>query len=955
MSAPGERLGVLYVDDDEAVRRLAQIRLGRKGWAVDVADDGDVALEKLKQGDYDLVVVDYRMPRMDGLAVLRAMGREEWRMPVIVATAVGDEKVAVEAMKLGAGDYLVKDLDGGFLDLVPTIYERLRSTLRLVAEREQADSALRASEHRYRQIVETAQEAIWTVDREGVTTFVNRRALTMLGYPEGRMLGRPLLEFVDEDYVVRVTKALDTHRRGRSVRTSDLALRHANGMVVWVIAASSILRDAAGEFAGSMLMLTDITERKWTEEALRKSEEKYRSIIDTAAEGYWLLHPETWVTIEVNRALCSMLGYQRSELLGKTPLGLADEENRKVLEEQCDRIPTTDHRAFEVTLQAKDGLPVHARFSSTTVRDITGTPTHTFAFVTDISDQKKAEENLRLAAKVYQTTTEGIMVTDAAWRIKAVNPAFTRITGYSEQEVVGRSPGILDSGRHDREFMVTILRDLKENGSWQGEIWNRRKGGEVFPEWLSVSVVRDSSGDPAQYVSVFSDITGRKEAEEIIRRQANFDPLTELPNRTLFTDRLSRAVGQASRHGHRGALMFLDLDRFKGVNDSFGHRAGDLLLQEAARRLSGTIRESDTVARFGGDEFTVILPEIQRPSDAEIVAKKIIGSLGEAFPIDSDEAYISASVGITLFPDDGADPEELLRNADWAMYKAKESGGRTFRFFTQEMDTQALARMQLEGELRRGLDRGELVVHYQPIIDIRTGTLAKAEALVRWHHPERGMMPPAEFIPLAEATGLIVPLGEWVLRDVCLQLRAWMDMGCAPDSVAVNLSSRQFTGQKLEEMVLGVLEETGLSPLRIDLEITESILLDNAPETIRGLRTLMEQGIHFSIDDFGTGYSSLGYLKRFPFDILKIDQVFVGDVTSNPDDATLARTIIAMAHGLGLKAVAEGVETAEQLAFLAAQDCDYAQGYYFSPPVAADRFITLLRKDCEQRRGYAAE
>ncbi len=952
MKTRAKKLKVLYIDDEPSARRLAEIRLKRHGWAVSLADDGDTGLKMLADEDYDVAIIDYMMPRMDGLAVLDNLQKENTRVPSIVATATGDERVAVEAMKLGAGDYIVKDVDGGFLDLIPTIVNRLVEQRILREEKERADEALRESEARYRQIVETAQEGIVTLDAGGLITFVNRRALAMLGYANEEIVGGAILDFLDHDSKDLARRTLE--RRGKGVRTVDLPFRHRNGMLVWAIASTTPFQDDQGEYGGSLLMLTDITERKWTEEALRKSEQKYRSIIDTTAEGYWLIHPETWVTIEVNQALCAMLGYEASELVGKTPFGLADAQNRRKLEEQCNMIGSTDHRAFEVVLRAKDGRPVHTRFSASTIRDIAGSPVNAFAFVTDVSEEKAAEDNLRLAAAVYQTTTEAIMVTDADRRIKAVNPAFTTITGYGEDEVLDQTPDILNSGRHDREFLISIWRELKENGSWQGEVWNRRKSGEVFPEWLSIAVIRDKTGKPSQYVSVFSDITKRKEAEEVIRRQANYDPLTELPNRILFMDRLSRAVGQAEREGYEGAVMVLDLNRFKAVNDSLGHTAGDKLLQEAGRRISASVRETDTVARLGGDEFTVILPKIARTTDADIVAKKILSAFSKPFLVEGQEAFAPASIGVTVFPTDGTDADELVRNADWAMHKAKKEGHEAFRYFTLEMTNRSLARMRVEGDLRRGLERGELAIHYQPIMDLRGGGLASAEALARWRHPDRGLLPPVEFIPLAEETGLIIPLGEWVLWEVCGQIAEWEAQGVAPNTVAINLSSRQFTGRHLEELVTRVLDDTGVAPERLELEITESVLLEDSRETIESLRGLMAMGVKFSIDDFGTGYSSLGYLKRFPFDVLKIDQVFVGDVTANPEDATLARTIIAMAHGLGLRAVAEGVETAEQLAFLKAQDCDYAQGFYFSRPVPAEEFTIFLQKERDRLQGSAA-
>lgn len=564
------------------------------------------------------------------------------------------------------------------------------------------------------------------------------------------------------------------------------------------------------------------------------------------------------------------------------------------------------------------------------------------AVARDVTERKRAEDILRLAATVFETTTEAIMVTDADNKVKAVNPAFTRITGYSVVEILGRNPRLLSSGHHDGDFYRRMWESLEATGHWQGEIWNRRKSGEVYPEWLSIATIYGDEGRVVERVAVFSDITKRKKDEEQIRRQANFDALTGLPNRTLFLDRLSRAIATARREGWLIGLLFVDLDRFKAVNDSMGHVYGDRLLEQVAGRLTTCVRESDTVARLGGDEFTIILPDVGRAEDAAMIAEKIIERLATPFTIESNDLFIGASVGITLYPSDAEDAATMLRHSDIAMYRAKEAGRNGYRFFTQEMNTHAVERSRLERDLRRALERGQLELHYQPIVDLDSGEVVSAEALLRWHHPERGDVSPETFIPLAEETGLIGPIGEWVLWTACTHAASWQKPGLPSLAVSVNLSSRQIKLGLSVETVSRVLRETGLDPHLLTFEITESLIMDDAEHSIAWLNALKETGVKISIDDFGTGYSSLSYLKRFPVDTVKIDRSFVRDVTEDPDDAILVGAIIAMTHSLKMKVVGEGGETPEQVAFLRSHGCNMMQGYYYGRPVAPEEFSARI-------------
>jgi diguanylate cyclase (GGDEF)-like protein/PAS domain S-box-containing protein len=537
------------------------------------------------------------------------------------------------------------------------------------------------------------------------------------------------------------------------------------------------------------------------------------------------------------------------------------------------------------------------------------------------------------------------MVTDADNMIKTVNPAFTRITGYSAEEVIGQSPSILSSGRHDEEFYEALWDSVLHKRYWSGEIWNRRKDGSVFPEWLSIAAIPDEDGIAKEYVAVFSDISKHKENEEQIRYQANYDALTGLPNRSLLSDRLVQAIGSAQREQWRLAILFVDLDQFKMVNDTFGHVMGDELLQLVAERINDCVRESDTVARFGGDEFIILLQDVSDMDAVASIATKVIDRITKVFILYEREIYIGASVGITIFPDDAVNADSLLRNADMAMYQAKERGRNNYQFFTASMQQRTLERQQLELDLRLAVQRGELEIYYQPVVDAVSERVVSVEALLRWNHPHRGIIYPGVFIPLAEDSGMIGPIGEWVIKGACQQLSEWHNAGYSDLRMAVNLSSRQRE-LGLEAVYLSqVLQETGLVPEMLTMEITESLLLRDTEEAVTWLTSFKLLGVNLSVDDFGTGYSSLSYLKRFPVDILKIDRSFISGLPGDVDDVSLVKTIVAMANSLNLGLIAEGVETAEQAEFLVQIGCANLQGYYYSKPMSAKAITAWLQQD----------
>jgi len=552
---------------------------------------------------------------------------------------------------------------------------------------------------------------------------------------------------------------------------------------------------------------------------------------------------------------------------------------------------------------------------------------------------------LRLADIVFEHAQDGIIVTDAAGLILYVNPTFTQATGYSAAEALGRSTSLLKSGWHDVDFYQTLWASLQAHGSWQGEIWNRRQNGEIYPQWLQIHALDDGHGAVHQYVAIFRDITQHKRSEEQLLYQAHHDALTGLPNRTLLLDRLALALPAAERQNRRVGVLFLDIDRFKLINDTLGHTLGDQLLQQVAGRLVRRVGTTNTVARLSGDEFTVLLEGIESYQDAVDVAQQVLHSfLHEPFRLGGNEYVLTPSIGIAIYPEDGRDVETLVGSADTAMYRAKEQGS-TYHLYEPSMNALAMQRLALENDLRKAFERAEFVVYYQPKLCLTTERIVGMEALVRWLHPTRGLVPPSEFIPLAEETGLIVPLGEWVLRTACAQARRWQEAG-HPLLLSVNLSARQFSQQDLTASVDRILRETALPPELLEVEITESIAMTDVEQAIAILHQLKALGVHISIDDFGTGYSSLGYLRKFPIQTLKIDKSFVQDIGLHDptlaDDGAIAASIIALARSLQLIAIAEGVETEHQRQFLADHGCDQMQGYLFAGPLPAPEFERLL-------------
>ena len=574
--------------------------------------------------------------------------------------------------------------------------------------------------------------------------------------------------------------------------------------------------------------------------------------------------------------------------------------------------------------------------------DAQGQPLKMLCTIQDITARKQAEDALVKLSLAIEQSPESIVITDLEGNIEYVNNTFTSVTGYSLNEVLGKNPRILQSGKTPQVTYAVMWALLSRGKQWSGELINRNKDGREYLESVVISPVRQADGRITNYVAVKTDITDKRQAEERIERLAHFDQLTDLPNRILLNDRFKFSLSLAQRNDEPVAVMFLDLDHFKNINDTLGHSIGDQLLMEIAKRLKSSLREQDTVSRLGGDEFILILPDTDADSAAH-VAIKLIEAVSRPFQIRNHELITTPSIGIAIYPNDGEDLETLSKNADAAMYRVKQGSRNDFCFFTQEMQEHSMRRLQLSNALRHALAHHELQLHYQPQVSIEDGHIVGAEALLRWQHPELGMISPAEFIPIAEDSGLIIKIGEWVLRTAAVQLKSWMDSGLPPMLMAVNLSAVQFRQANITEVITGILDEVGLPHEYLELELTEAAAMDDPKAAIAVMDKLLEQGIRMSIDDFGTGYSSLSYLKKFSVYKLKIDQSFVQNITDDPDDKAIVTAIISMASSLGMHTIAEGVETAGQLDYLRLQGCNDAQGYYFSKPLTAEKFASFAK------------
>jgi diguanylate cyclase (GGDEF)-like protein/PAS domain S-box-containing protein len=687
-------------------------------------------------------------------------------------------------------------------------------------------------------------------------------------------------------------------------------------------------------------------EQRRIRSALKHSEGRLALALDSAQEGLWDWDMKSG-QVYYSPRYCDMLGYTPEEFgaTGESWLSRLHPEDRALAGKRLktlveERIP---HYESSFRLRHRDGAYRWLHFRGRMLLDDAGQPSRFIGTASDISQRRADEDSLRQAAAVFDSTQEGVLVTDREQHIVHVNPAFSRITGYSADEVLGKLPSMFKSGRHDDAFYQSLWHALDSRGTWSGEVWNRRKGGEVFPVWQCIRSIRDENGNLSHYVAVFSDVSAIKHSQHELDYLAHHDALTALPNRLLFGERIEQAIQRVRGEQRRGALLLLDLDHFKIVNESLGHNTGDQLLKLIGERLGEAVGANVTLARLGGDEFGLLSSDCAEADQASQLALELLDSLSQPFTVDGQTLFIGASIGISLFPDDGDSVEQLLRNADSALFRAKSSGRQTFSFYSQDMTAQAQQRVRLEAELRQALEQGELCVHYQPIHRLDDRRMIGAEALVRWQHPERGLVPPGEFIPVAEDSGLIGAIDAWVLEQACNQMRRWQAQGLLLEFIAVNVSSRLFSRGELDLRVERVLHETGLDPAQLELEVTESAVMDDPRRAEELLTQLHHLGVRLAIDDFGTGYSSLARLKSLPVHKLKLDQSFVRGLPRDSKDAAIAHAVITLGQSLGLRVLAEGIETEEQATYLREIGCLFGQGYWFGRPQPAELLLATAQ------------
>jgi len=697
---------------------------------------------------------------------------------------------------------------------------------------------------------------------------------------------------------------------------------------------------------GYICIARDFTKNLHAEQALQKEDERFRELVMASPAAMLIVDSDMNVKL-MNSAFSTLFGYTIEDIWDFEswwPKAYPDERYRQKVQSiwadhiaDAERKQSTSIEPIMVDITCAGGFVKKVEVQMGSISD------YSLVVFNDLSERISMDNRDRRSAAVIEHINQGVMITDLNASIVAVNSAFTTITEYSEEEVLGQKPSMLSSGRHDRFFYENLWEHLQEKGSWQGEIWNRRKSGEVYVEDLTITPVYDENGLKINYVGIFTDITHAKLSEEELHHLAHHDPLTDLPNRLLFNTHLKQAVARASRMNSRVGILFLDLDRFKNVNDSLGHQAGDELLIEVGKRLQHTLRDEDVLARLGGDEFVILIEGVDDEERLGVFTQRLIDSIAAPFTLRGQEVFIGTSVGISIFPGDGKQADILMRNADSAMYQAKERGRNNYQFYTKKLTEAAFERLMMEMELRKALAADEFSVVYQPQVDMKNDRFIGCEALIRWTHPKMGMISPDKFIPIAEEAGLIAPIGDWVLRRACRDAKPWIEAGLIK-RISVNVSGYQVQQGSLLSVVEGALFETGLKAENLELEITETFIMEHAEEAIKTLEAIRELGVYIAIDDFGTGYSSLGYLKRLPVHTLKIDRAFVSDAAEDTDDAAIIRAIIALAQTLGLEVLAEGVENLEQQDFLVKESCYRAQGYFYSRPLAPPECDSLLRQ-----------
>lgn len=931
---------ILLVDDDPSIlASLSSLLELESNVQVRTANNAVKAITAFNDWIPNIALVDINLGQDSGLELIRELKAIRSDVVCITMTAYRNAEQTPEAVRSGTDDFLYKPMDpSSFLKTV----RRHLNHQQLLHDRIEA-------ERRFRGVFTETFQLLFLLDNDGRLTEANETALAFVGAEENDVVGLPFEEspwWRAAEKTENLRSALSSAKLGEFVRY-ETEMCDADGVITPMDFSLKPILNENREVVLIIAESRDLTEHKLAEKAVRDSEEQFRLLLESTTSGIYGIDRDGSCTFANSRCL-ELLGYDDAkEVLGKNAHELFHHSRSDGVAypvTQCS-IYKAIHAGESINHSdevywRKDGSCFPVDFQAAPIRRDGGIVGAVIAF-SDITERKEAEKKLVLANIVTESAAEGILVTDENANIVDANPAFCRLTGFNLDEVLGINPYALMSDKNDSQLEKEMRRSLVKSGAWLGEIIHKRKNGKDLPLRASISAAKQPSGKISHFVGLYTDISDIKHAEARLERLAHYDSLTNLPNRMLFNQRLEIALSSARRHGRHIAVLFIDLDRFKQVNDTLGHKYGDQLLVEVSRRLLEIVRKEDTVARLSGDEFTIILSELTEPGLADYVAKRVVETLGHPFFLQGDPIYIGASVGVALYPGDGLDAETLLRNADIAMYSAKKNGKSNYQFFDEHMDARSKEKLTLEIGLRHALEMRVLHLSYQPKYELVTNRIVGIEALLRWDSPELGSVSPEKFIPIAEDTGLIIPIGEFVIKEACWQAKKWQDyLPGVP--VAVNLSTRQFRDENLLPFIETTLREIGLSPDLLELELTESLVMDDMERNTRVLSKLKDIGLKISIDDFGTGYSSLSYIKRLPIDTVKIDKSFVLDVTEDMDDKAIVSTIITMAKNMNLYVIAEGVETEEQLNYLRQEGCHQAQGFLLGQPLSAEQLDASL-------------
>lgn len=848
-----------------------------------------------------------------------------------------------------AFDNIVNHLILGVL-IIPTIIIFSGFLIAFLRKLALTNRRLIETHHSLDTLFEAVPDALITADKSGQLLRVNKQALDLFGYSQTEFLQLNIEDLMPQ----RFRKHHVDYRSGyfrdpkpRAMENSNmLFISTKSGQEIPVEISLSNLQEN-GEYI-AVASIRDISTRKAQDEIIRASQSRLAEAQRIAKLGSWSINFQTNETIWSDEVYAIFkLDKDRCKASLETYLSFTCPSEVDELQKIITSLRSEDNSYNLIRkLCFTDGTECYVREEGEVCRDDSGKVIRALGTIRDITEAVKTREKLEQAAVVFEHTSDAVLITNTQHKIVAINRAYSKISGYSETEAIGQDAGFTKSGQHAKDFYIDMQQQLAESGSWQGEIWDRRKDGEIYPKWLSINSVKNDRGTLLYYVGVFTDISHIKSTEDKLRHLALHDSLTGLPNRLSFNEQLDHAIKSAQRNQVSTAVLFLDLDRFKTINDSLGHPIGDALLIEVASRLRGCLRADDTIARLGGDEFTIIMEDILIPEDAAKVAEKINQTLSAPVSIDGHQFYVTTSIGISLFPEDGKSVTELVKNADSAMYRAKESGRNCYEFYSSELATAAVTRLELEGDLRRAISNDEFALHYQPQFNLQTGAITGAEALIRWHHPERGLISPDKFIPIAEETGLINQIGEYALFKACHQLKRWHQKGWMLPKVSVNVAGKQIYSGQLLSRVEEALKVTGISASCLEIELTETTLMQSTEKTINTLLQLRKMGVQISIDDFGTGYSSLSYLKTLPIHRIKIDRSFVQDIPGDTNDVAITKAIIALSKNLQLDVIAEGLESEEQKLFLLSEDCMQAQGFLFSKPLPPRELYNQF-KECK--------